>query len=106
MKIGVAATGGSLDAEVAQQFGRCRWFIVVDSETLRFEAFLNAAITMASGAGPAAVKDLVDHGAQVVLAGKFGPKAQQTLEAAGVRHAEASDKVRAAVTQWQRRRYE
>lgn len=100
MKIAVAATGGSLDAEVAEQFGRCRWFIVVDSETLRFEAFLNSAITAASGAGPAAVKDLVGRGAQVVLAGKFGPKAAQALEAAGVRYAEASGKVRAAVMQW------
>jgi len=100
MKIGVAATGGSLDAEVAEQFGRCRWFVVVDSETLRFEAFLNSAITMASGAGPAVVKELVDRGAQVVLAGKFGPKAQQALEAAGVRHAEASGKIRAAVARW------
>ena len=30
MKIGLAATGGSLDAEVAEQFGRGRWFVVVD----------------------------------------------------------------------------
>lgn len=100
MKIGVAATGGSLDAEVAEQFGRCSWFVVVDSDTLHFEAFSNPAHAMASGAGPAAVKGLVDRGAQLVLAGKFGPKAEQALEAAGVRYAEASGKIRAAVAHW------
>ncbi len=100
MKIGVAATGGSLDAEVAEQFGRCRWFVVVDSETLNFEAFLNSASAMAGGAGPAAVKALVDRGAQVVLAGKFGPNAKQAIEATGVRYAEASGRVRAAVASW------
>jgi len=104
MKIGVAATGGSLDAEVAEQFGRCRWFVVVDSETLGFEAFLNSASTMAGGAGPAAVKELVDRGAEAVLAGKFGPNAQQAIEAAGVRYAEARGKVRAAVADWAKTR--
>lgn len=100
MKIGVAATGGSLDADVAEQFGRCRWFILVDSETLRFEAFLNPAGTLSSGAGPASVKLVRDRGAEAILAGKFGPKAQQAMDAAGLRYAEASGKVRAAVTQW------
>jgi predicted Fe-Mo cluster-binding NifX family protein len=97
MKIGVASTGGSLDAQVSEQFGRCPWFLVVDSETFAFEAFLNFASAMAGGAGPGAVKQLVDRGAQVVLAGKLGPRAEQALNAAGVRHAEASGKVRAAV---------
>lgn len=100
MKIGVAATGGSLDAEVSPQFGRCPWFVVVDVDSLRFEAFQNASGSAAGGAGPAAVKEVVARGAELVLAGRFGPNAQQALEAAGVRYAEASGKVRAAVTRF------
>jgi predicted Fe-Mo cluster-binding NifX family protein len=100
MKIAVAAMGGSLDAQVAEQFGRCRWFVVVESGALGFEAFLNPASTMAGGAGPAAVRELVRRGAQVVLAGAFGPKAQQAMDAAGLRHAEASGKVRAVAAEW------
>lgn len=34
MKIGVAATGGSLDAQVSKQFGQCRYFLIVDSEAV------------------------------------------------------------------------
>jgi predicted Fe-Mo cluster-binding NifX family protein len=37
MKIGVAATGGSPDAEVVDQFGRCRWFVVVGGAGNRLE---------------------------------------------------------------------
>ena len=97
MKIGVAATGGSLDAEVSQQFGRCRYFLIVDSETLRFEAFSNPASGMAGGAGPAAVRELANRGAEVALAGGFGPNAQQALDAASIRYVEASGKAREAV---------
>jgi predicted Fe-Mo cluster-binding NifX family protein len=75
-------------------------FVAEPSDTLAFEAFLNSASAMAGGAGPAAVKELVARGAQLVLTGKFGPKAQQALEAARVRHAEARGKVRAVVANW------
>lgn len=98
MIIAVAATGGSLDAQVAEQFGRCRYFLIVDADTLRFEAFSNPASTMAGGAGPAAVQEITNRNAEVVLAGKFGPNAKQALDAAGVRYAESSGKVRDAVT--------
>jgi len=98
MIIAVAATGGSLDAQVSEQFGRCQYFLIVDAETLRFEAFSNPASGMAGGAGPAAVQELANRKAEVVLAGKHGPKAQQALTAAGLRYAEATGKVRDAVT--------
>ncbi len=97
MKIGVAAAGGSLDAEVSQQLGRCAYFVIVDSETMRFEAFSNPAAGMAGGAGPAAVRELANRGVEVVLAGGCGPNAESALEAAGIRFSQASGKVRDAV---------
>jgi len=33
MKICVSAFSGSLDAEVDSRFGRCAYFVIVDSET-------------------------------------------------------------------------
>ena len=100
MKIGVAAMNESLDAEVSEQFGRCPHFLIVDPETLSFEAFSNPAAQMSGGAGPAAVQELVRHGAEVALAGNCGPKAQQALQAAGMRFAEATGTVRDAVGKW------
>jgi predicted Fe-Mo cluster-binding NifX family protein len=97
MKIAVAATGGTLDAQVAEQFGRCQYFLIVDSDTLRFEAFSNPASGMAGGAGPAAVQEIANRNAEVVLAGRFGPNAEQALTAAGIRHAEVTGRARDAV---------
>ncbi len=100
MKIGVAAMDETVDAEVSEQFGRCPYFVIVESETLKAEAFSNPAREMSGGAGPAAVQELVNHGAEVVLAGTYGPRAEQALDAAGLRYAEARGKVRDAVTAW------
>ena len=97
MKIAVAASGGSMDAEVSDQFGRCQYFLIVDSETGKFEAFSNPASGMAGGAGPASVQEIANRGAEAVLSGRLGPNAQQALQAAGIRHVEASGKVREAV---------
>jgi len=101
MKVGVAATGGSLDAEVSGAFGRCRYFVIVDSDTLRFEAFSNPASGLTGGAGPAAVQEIADRGAEVALAGNFGPRAEQALQAAGIRYEQASGTVREAVSKLQ-----
>jgi predicted Fe-Mo cluster-binding NifX family protein len=100
MRIAVAATGGSLDAQVSETFGRCQYFLVVDAETLHFEAFSNPASGMAGGAGPAAVQEIAKRKAEVALAGKFGPRAEQALTAAGITHATATGKVRDAVTSY------
>lgn len=98
MKIGIAATGGSLDALVSERFGRCAFFLIVDSETMRFEAFSNPAGGNAGGAGPAAANELAKRGAEMLLAGEVGPKAQQALDAAGIRFVQASGPVREALS--------
>ena len=100
MRIGVAATDASLDAEVCEQFGRCRYLVIVDSETLAIEAFPNPGNGMPSGAGPTAVQELVNRGAEAVLAGEFGPKAEQTLTAAGLRFDKVHGMVSEAISAW------
>lgn len=97
MKIGIAAMGKTLDDQVSGQFGRCPYFVVIDSETLAFTASPNPGKDMPGGAGPAAVQALADSGVEVAVAGKFGPKAEQALKAAGLRYVEAKGLVREAV---------
>jgi thioredoxin 1 len=97
MKIGVAAKSGSLDAGVSRQFGRCPYFVVVDPDTLAFEAFVNPACQISGGAGPAAVQALTRHGVEIAMAGRFGPKAERALEAAGIRGVVVRGTVREAV---------
>jgi len=84
MKIAISATGPSLDAEVDPRFGRCQYFIIVDPDTMQFEALENSSAMAAGGAGISAGQVNANKGVQVVLTGNCGPNAYQTLSAAGV----------------------
>jgi predicted Fe-Mo cluster-binding NifX family protein len=85
MKIAVTSTGGSLDALINEQFGRCQYFLVVDSETMRFEAVLNPGQQMQSGAGPKAAELIINTGAEVLLTGRVGDKAEEVLKIGGIK---------------------
>lgn len=97
MRICVASVGTTLNDQVSKQFGRCPFFLIVDSGTQQFEAVANPAAQMSGGAGPAAVSELVNRGVEVVVAGDFGPKARQALDVAGVRSIKASGTVSEAL---------
>ena len=85
MKIVISATGPTMDSEVDPRFGRCRYFIIVDPETMRFEAVDNASAAASGGAGISAAQAVVGKGIDVVLTGDCGPKAYQALTAAGIK---------------------
>ena len=84
MKIGVSATGGSMDAQVEPRFGRCPFFVIVDTDTMKFEAFSNPATSLPGGAGPRTVQEFQQRGAEVILTGNVGPNAQTALEQSGL----------------------
>lgn len=84
MKIAVSALGGSMSAQVSENFGRCAYFLVVDSETMKFEPFSNPGAGATGGAGPEAVRLIASKGATVVLTGRVGPNAQRALDASGI----------------------
>ncbi len=85
MKIAVTSTGGSMDALVSEQFGRCQYFLIVDSETMKFEAISNLGEQIQSGAGPKAAELLINKGAQVLLTGYVGDKAEDALNRSGIK---------------------
>jgi predicted Fe-Mo cluster-binding NifX family protein len=85
MKICVSAVAGSLDAQMDPRFGRCPYFVIVNSETMSFEAIPNASQGAAHGAGIQAAQTVVGRGAQVVLTGNVGPNAFRALSSAGIK---------------------
>ena len=85
MKVCVTASAGGLDAPVDPRFGRCPYFIIVDSETMKFEVVPNTAAGAMAGAGIQAAQLVAGLGAEVVITGNVGPNAFQALSAAGVR---------------------
>ena len=84
MKIAISATGPTLDAEVDPRFGRCQYFIIVDPETMEFEAMDNSSATAAGGAGISAGQAIAGKGVQAVLTGNCGPNAYQVLSSSGI----------------------
>jgi predicted Fe-Mo cluster-binding NifX family protein len=84
MKIAVAAAGGDLDAQADPRFGRCAWFVIVDGDTMAFDALENAAATAGTGAGIRAAQAVAGTGAEAIIAGNYGPNAYQALAAAGI----------------------
>ena len=84
MKIAVPATSPDLDAPADPRFGRCSFFLVVDTDTLDHEVVENTVAQEASGAGIAAATLVADAGAQIVIAGNLGPKAMEALLARGL----------------------
>ena len=98
MKVAISANGTTLDDEVDPRFGRCQNFIIVDPETMEFEAMENSSAVAAGGAGISAAQMVAGKEVQAVLTGNCGPNAHQVLSAAGVQIVTGvSGKVRDAV---------
>ena len=85
MKIAVSSKDKNLNAEVDQRFGRCRYFLIVDSENMEFNTISNESSTSFGGAGVKAAETVVNNGAEVLITGNIGPNAHRTLAAGNVK---------------------
>ena len=85
MKICITSSGQSVEDAIDPRFGRCQYFILVDTESMQLEAIQNPAISAGGGAGIQAAQLVAEKGAEVVLTGNVGPNAFNTLQAAGLK---------------------
>ena len=85
MRIAVSAKGPTLESAVDPRFGRAPYILLVDPDTLEFEAVANQInLQAAQGAGIQTASLVARHKPAAVLTGHCGPKAFQTLQAAGI----------------------
>ncbi len=101
MKIAVSATGMDLDSELDPRFGRCKFFLVVDSETNEFKVIENGGANATGGAGIQAAQTVIDLEVGGVITGQVGPNAYRTLAAGGIEiNINASGSVKDALKQY------
>ncbi len=84
MKIAISSSGTELSSQVDQRFGRCSYFLIIDTETNKFEVFPNSAVSASNGAGIQAAKNLVKKGINAIISGNIGPNAFEVLKAENV----------------------
>jgi len=86
MRIAITSAGTDLNDDLDPRFGRAAYFIIVDPDTMDFEAVENRQnLNLSQGAGIQAGKTIVDNQADVLITGHCGPKAFKVLQAAGVK---------------------
>ena len=86
MKLAICAKGEGLNAEVDQRFGRCPFFVVVDTEKKEVvESLSNENAEAAGGAGPQAAQLLAGRDIEAVVLGNVGPNAVEALGAANIK---------------------
>jgi predicted Fe-Mo cluster-binding NifX family protein len=85
MIIAISSPDGKFDTEFSPRFGRCNFFIIVDTDTREWESKPNPAANARGGAGPQAVQFLSTTGVKAAITGRYGPNAFTTLKAAGIR---------------------
>ena len=103
MKLCISAVENNLDAQLDPRFGRCPYFVIVDSEIMHFEAVLNMVSGAMSGAGIQAAQTIASKGVKVLITSSIGPNAFQVLSSAGVKVATgASGIVRDVVEKYEK----
>ena len=85
MKIAITASKPTLDSEIDPRFGRCQYFVVVDPETMKFEAIENSGAMGGGGVGVATAQFISSKGVESIITGNCGPNAYNALSAAGIK---------------------
>lgn len=84
MKICITSAGETLDSAVDPRFGRCAYFIFLDTDTGNFQARSNPNAEFQGGAGIQSGQLMAAEGVSAVLTGNIGPNAHQVLSASGI----------------------
>lgn len=98
MKIAISSDGNTVDSNIDQRFGRCKFFIIADTDDIEnAKAIENPGAVQGHGAGIMAAEEVGKTGAEAVITGEVGPNSSRVLEQLGIKSYHASGKVRDAI---------
>ena len=84
MKAAISAQGKHLGSQIDPRFGRSPYFLIIDVDTLDFEAVSNPNVNVVGGAGIQSAQLMIEQGVDLVITGNCGPNAHQALSAVGI----------------------
>ncbi|MBW1841925.1 MAG: NifB/NifX family molybdenum-iron cluster-binding protein [Deltaproteobacteria bacterium] len=84
MKVAISASGNDLNSLIDPRFGRCPYFLFVETDDMSCEVLDNESRALGGGAGIQSAQFVASKGAKAVITGHCGPNAVDTLSAAGI----------------------
>lgn len=97
MKVAISASGPDKGSSIDEKFGRCPYFVMVDTDKMDFKTVENEHKKESHGVGPQVVQMLSDMDVDAVITGNVGPNAYRTLNSANIRVYKATGKISKAV---------
>ena len=85
MKILISSKGKDLDSQIDPRFGRCAYFVIVNTDDMSFDAFENESMALGGGAGIQSAQFAASKEIKVVVTGNVGPNAVRAFSAAGIK---------------------
>ncbi|MBU0627899.1 MAG: hypothetical protein KKC75_01810 [Nanoarchaeota archaeon] len=103
MKIAISSDGESLNSNIDQRFGRCKYFLIADIEgnkIVKTKSILNEGAEQGHGAGIKAAEQVGELKVDSVLTGELGPNASAVLEKLKIKAYHASGKSKDALNKF------
>jgi predicted Fe-Mo cluster-binding NifX family protein len=98
MKIAISSDGNTIESKIDQRFGRCKYFIIVDSEKKNeIKVIENEGAIQGHGAGIKAAQQIGDLAVEAVITGNLGPNATAVLEKLEIKAYHASGTIKSAI---------
>lgn len=85
MKIAFSATENTQESNLDLRFGRCKYFIIYDTEDDSIDVKENKGKNSTGGAGIAAAQQLIDEKVDAIITGHLGPNAFDVIDSAGIK---------------------
>jgi predicted Fe-Mo cluster-binding NifX family protein len=83
MKVAISATDKIIESEISDIFGRCPYFILVETEDGKIgkiEVIKNESTDQNSGAGVSTAQLMAENNVNAVITGNMGPRALDALK--------------------------
>lgn len=102
MKIVISSTGETIDSDIDMRFGRCAYFLAVETENNEIKnvtAEKNKGAEQGHGAGIMAAQQAGNMKPDKIITGNLGPNASTAISQLGIEVYQASGNIKDAVMQ-------